>query len=126
MSNLGVNLYCVVSAQESSTKAVFRDTTYVNVLTSANLPIGKITAVDTIYPWSGDEAQSGEALYYYSPELSGAQSVNGTLGNDNLREYYWRFSNVGSTFYRGKADGSLDTNIAQFNDAFRRRLQIQM
>lgn len=120
MSNLGVNLYCVVSAQESSTKAVFRDTTYVNVLTSANLPIGKITAVDTIYPWSGDEAQSGEALYYYSPEWSGAQSVKGTLGNDNLREYYWRFSNVGSTFYKGKADGSLDTNIAQFNDAFRR------
>ena len=120
LSNLGVNLYCVVSAQESSTKAVFRDTTHVYVMTSANLPVGKITAVDTIYPWSGDEAQSGEALYYYSSEWSAAQSVNGTLGNDALREYYWQFSNVSGTFYKGKADGTLDTNVAQFNDAFRR------
>ena len=121
LSQQGKDLYCVVSAKESITGVIFRDTTKVNVLSLANdLPVAKITGVDTIYPWSGDEAQSGDALYYYSPEWSGSQSVRGTLGDDNLRDYYWRFSNVGSTFYHGLSNGGIDTSIAQFNDAFRR------
>lgn len=121
LSSAGRDLYCVISAQEKATGAIFSDTSHVKVLTAANdLPIGRITAVDTIYPWSGDDAQSDEALYYYSPEWSGAQSKIGTIGNNNLREYFWRFSNVSGTFYKGKADGTLDTTIAQFNDAFRR------
>ena len=121
LSAEGRDLYCVVSAEEKSTKAVFRDTSHVKVLTAENdLPVGKITAVDTIYPWSGDEAQSGEALYYYSPEWGGAQSVIGTIGDENSRDYYWQFSNVGAGFYRGSNTGAIDTSMAQFNDAFRR------
>jgi hypothetical protein len=121
LSAEGKDVYCVVSAEEAATHEVFRDTAHVKVLTIANdLPVGKITAVDTIYPWSGDEAQEGEALYYYSPEWSGSQSVIGTIGDENNRDYYWQFSNVGSGFYRGSANGGLDTSMAQFNDAFRR------
>ena len=121
LSAEGKDVYCVVSAEEAATHEVFRDTSNVKVLTLANdLPVGKITAVDTIYPWSGDEAQSGEALYYYSPEWSGSQSVIGTIGDENNRDYYWRFSNVGSGFYQGSSNGGLDTSMAQFNDAFRR------
>ena len=120
LSNQGEDLYCVVSAQESSTQMVFRDTTYVTVMTEENLPVAKITAADTIYPWSGDDGQSGEAIYYYTPEWGGFQSELGTLGNENLKQYLWQFSNVSSTFYQGKPDGSIDTTGAQFNDAFRR------
>ncbi|MBR2900377.1 MAG: carboxypeptidase regulatory-like domain-containing protein [Fibrobacter sp.] len=121
LSAQGRDLYCVVSAEEKATKAVFRDTSRVKVLTVENdLPVGKITAVDTIYPWSGDEAQSGEAIYFNSPEWSGSQSVIGTIGNENTRDYYWQFSNVSSTFYHGNADGSIDTSSAELNQAFRR------
>lgn len=123
LSSQGRDLYCVVSAEEKATGAVFEDTTNVKVLTAANdLPIGRITAADTIYPWSGDEAQSGEALYYYSPEWGGFQSQIGTIGDMNNREFYWQFSNVGSGFYLGDTTGGpkIDTAMAQFNQAFRR------
>ena len=121
LSAEGRDLYCVVSAQEAATSQVFSDTANIKVLTIANdLPVGKITAADTIYPWSGDEAQEGDAIYYYDPGWSGSQSVIGTIGDENNRDYYWMFSNVGSGYYRGSTDGSIDTSMAQFNDAFRR------
>ena len=53
LSSEGRDLYCVVSAEESLTQHVYRDTTEVFVLTAEDRPIGKITAADTIYPWSG-------------------------------------------------------------------------
>ena len=126
LSSQGRDLYCVVSAEEKLTGLVFRDTTHVKVLTTANdLPVGKITAADTIYPWSGDEAQSGEALYYYSPQWGGFQSKIGTIGDTNNMEFYWQFSNVGGGFYLGDTTGkpSIDTAMAQFNQAFRRPTQ---
>ena len=121
MSNEGKDLYCVVSAEEAATRDVFRDTSFIKVLIPANdLPIAKITGADTIYPWSGDELQNGEAISFYSPEWSGAQSEIGTIGNENMRYYEWQFSNVNSTFYTGKSDGGMDTTIGVFNSAFRR------
>ena len=121
LSNEGKDVYCVVFAEEAATKDIFTDTSYIKVLTPANdLPIAKITGADTIYPWSGDELQSGEALYFYSPEWGGAQSEIGTIGNESMRYYEWQFSNVNSTFYTGKPDGGMDTTIGVFNDAFRR------
>lgn len=120
LSKLGVDLYCVVSAQESATQMVFTDTTFVTVMTQENLPIAKITAADTIYPWSGDESLSGEAVYYYTPEWGGTQSEIGSLGNENLKEFYWQFSNIGGTFYQGRNDGTLDTTSGQFHAAFKR------
>ena len=121
LSSEGRDVYCVVSAQEQLTQYEYRDTTRVFVLTAENRPVGKITAADTIYPWSGDEAQQGEARYYYTPEWGGMQSQNGTLGDNNARSFYWMFSNVGGGFYTGSSDGSLDTgNVQFFNEAFRR------
>jgi hypothetical protein len=113
-------VYCVVSAEEQLTQYVYSDTTNVIVLTQENRPVAKITAADTIYPWSGDEAQEGEALYYYTPEWGGTHSENGTLGDDNMHGFEWMFSNVGGGFYAGNTDGTLDTNITQFNDAIKR------
>lgn len=120
LSDEGRNVYCVVSAEEQLTRYVYRDTTNVFVLTQENRPVAKITAADTIYPWSGDEAQEGEALYYYTPEWGGTHSENGTLGDDNMHGFEWMFSNVGGGFYAGKTDGTLDTAITQFNDAIKR------
>lgn len=126
LSAQGRDLYCVVSAEEQATKEVFRDTTRVKVLTTAHdLPVGRITAADTIYPWSGDAAQSGEAIFYYSPEWGGYNSQIGTIGDENNKDFYWQFSNVGAGFYRGDTTGSgtIDTATAQFNLAFRRPTQ---
>ena len=122
LTNSGDSLYCVVSAQEKATGYVFQDTTFVRILTSANRPVGKITAADTIYPWSGDDALSGEAVYFYSSEWGGRQSKIGSpLGDANNKDFYWSFSNAGSGFYQGNHDGSLSMNTTDyFNNAFRR------
>ena len=121
MSSAGRDLYCVISAEETGTKLVFTDTTRIKVMTVENdLPVARITGVDTIYPWSGDEAQSGEARSFYSKQWSGALSEKGTLGNDNLREYFWQFSNVSSSFYRGESDGTMKITTSEFNTGFSR------
>ena len=113
------SMNCIVSAQETSTKATFSDTTVVRRM--KKLPTGVISAADTVYLWSGDEAVEDEAVYYYSKEWGGQNSTLGDLGNKNKRDFYWKFSNVDGNFYQGNADGSIDTTIAEFNTAFIRR-----
>ena len=118
-SEKGKDMNCIVSAQETSTKATFSDTTV--VLLMQHHPIGVISAADTVYLWSGDEAAGDEAIYFYTPEWNAKKSIMGDLGNKDMQDYWWKFSNVDGNFYQGKKDGSLDTSIAEFNTAFIRK-----
>ena len=112
----GKNMYCVVTAEESSTKVSFADTTHVK--TVSQLPAGVITAADTVYPWSGDESFGGEVLYFYTPEWGGMNSTLGTIGNADMQDFWWNFSNVDGNYYQGNRDGTLDTSTYEFNSAF--------
>ncbi|MCQ2060096.1 MAG: hypothetical protein MJY47_00725 [Fibrobacter sp.] len=118
LSDDATSMYCVVQAEESSTKVTFSDTTFINVLGQAQKPVGVISVADTIYPRSGNIAQTGEALYFYTNDWGGYNSVNGAIGNNNARDFWWHFGTLGSDYYQGLASGKLDTNIAQFNTAF--------
>ena len=113
----GKDMFCVVSAEEASTKAVFKDTTAVNFISQP--PVGVITAADTVYMWSGDESfDNGEAYYFYDTSWGGKHSSIGTIGDKNNQDFWWSFSNVDDNYYQGNHDGSLDTSIAEFNSAF--------
>lgn len=118
-SEKGKDMNCIVSAQETSTKATFSDTTA--VLLMKHHPVGVISAADTVYLWSGDEAVDDEAIYFYTPEWNAKKSIMGDLGNESMQDYWWKFSNVDGNFYQGKKDGTLDTSIAEFNTAFIRK-----
>ncbi|MBO4435368.1 MAG: hypothetical protein J5791_00565 [Fibrobacter sp.] len=113
----GRDIYCVVTAEESSTKAEFRDTTQIHIIKVS--PVGVITAADTVYPWSGDESfDSGEPYYFYTSEWGGQNSTLGTIGNASMQDFWWNFSNVDGNYYQGNHDGSLDTSTLEFNSAF--------
>ena len=112
------DMVCVISAQETSTKVTFSDSTEVRLMQYH--PVGVITAADTVYLWSGDESVEDEALYFYTPEWGGTKSKLGDLGDKNMQDFRWKFSNVDNNFYQGNKDGSLDTSIAEFNTAFMR------
>lgn len=116
LTEKGKDVKCIVTAEESSTKVTFSDTMLVRIISQP--PEGVITAADTVYPWSGDESVSDEALYFYTSEWGGQDSKIGTIGDKNHQEFWWNFSNVDGNYYQGNSDGSLDTNIAQFNSAF--------
>lgn len=118
-SEQGKNMYCIISARETSGKDVLKDTTKVKILKQH--PKGVITAADTVYLWSGDESVDDQAIYYYTSEWGGFHSEKGELGDPNKQDYWWKFSNVDGNFYQGNTDGTLDTNIAEFNTAFIRR-----
>ena len=113
------DMYCIVSAQETSTKVTFSDTTEVRMMQYH--PIGVISAADTVYLWSGDESVDDEALYFYTTDWNGKKSKMGDLGNKNMQDFWWKFSNVDDNFYQGNSDGSIDTSIAEFNAAFIRK-----
>ena len=113
----GKDMYCVVTAEESSTKVTFTDTTDVRII--SQLPVGVITAADTVYLWSGDESfDNGEPYYFYDTSWGGKNSTLGTIGNPDLQDFWWRFSNVDNNYYQGNSDGSLDTSTFEFNSAF--------
>lgn len=115
-SEQGKDMLCIISAQETSGKDIVKDTTKVKILKQH--PKGVITAADTVYLWSGDESVDDEALYFYTKEWGGFHSELGELGKKNAQDFWWKFSNVNGNFYQGKTDGSLDTNISEFNTAF--------
>lgn len=113
----GKDMYCVVTAEESSTKAEFSDTTFINIIKVS--PVGVITAADTVYLWSGDESfDKGEPYYFYTSEWGGQNSTLGTIGNASMQDFWWNFSNVDGNYYQGNRDGSLDTSMLEFNSAF--------
>jgi uncharacterized membrane protein len=113
------SLLCIVSAEESSSDMVLKDTTIVKIM--RQYPKGVISAADTVYLWSGDNTADNDAKYFYTAEWGGAHSEPGELADPNGNfEYRWQFSNVSTAFYVGKKDGSLDTSSYEFNNAFRR------
>lgn len=116
VTSKGKDMLCIVSAEESSTKATFSDTTKVYMIHQA--PEGVITAADTVYPWSGDESFSDEVVYFYTTEWGGQNSVLGTVGDEDKQDFWWNFSNVDGNYYQGNPDGSLDTSTYEFNSAF--------
>ena len=116
----GKDIYCVVSAEEISTGAVFSDTTQIKII--VNPPQGVITAADTVFLWSGDSSVSNEGFYFYTPEWGGMNSTMGPIGDINNRKFNWQFSNVGEGYYEGNKDGTLDTSKLQFNEAFKRSM----
>ena len=118
-SEQGKNMLCIISARETSGKDILKVTTKIKILKQH--PKGVITAPDTVYLWSGDESVDDKAIYYYTPEWGGFHSERGELGDPNKQDYWWKFSNVDGNFYQGNTDGTLDTNIAEFNTAFIRR-----
>lgn len=129
----GNNLYCVVSAQERNTGAIFSDTTTVTIMKQENRAKGVITAADTVGLWSGDEQVNPEAKYFYSSEWGGMNSIMGLIGDVNMQRYLWTFHNVtgvkanpinGNRIFDtyGKGDnGTLDTSLAEINSVFIRK-----
>jgi len=115
----GKNIFCYVTASQKGTSGILKsDTTH--VIISKQLPVGVISAADTVYLWSGDKTVTDEALYYYTDEWGGQNSELGLLGDKNNQVFRWHFSNVAGGFYESNKDGSLDTSTAQFNKAFKR------
>lgn len=114
----GVDMYCIVSAQETSTKAIFSDSTEVRIMKQH--PEGVISAADTVYLWSGDENVDDDAIIFYTKEWGGMKSKIGELGNNKTKDFYWSFTGENGTFYQGLSDGNLDTSKAEFYSAFTR------
>ena len=87
------------------------------------LPKGVISMPDTVYLWSTDSSVlSNKSIYWYTPEANGSSSTLGTLGDEDAQQFWWNFSNVSDKYwYQGNQDGTLDTNIAEFNAAFIRQ-----
>ncbi len=112
----GEDIYCVVTAEEISTGMTFSDTTQVKIIVSP--PKGVITAADTVYVWSGDSSVSAEGYSFYTTEWGGMNSTMGPIGDPDNQKFNWRFSNVAGGPFEGPKDGSLDTNIAEFYQAF--------
>lgn len=116
----GKDLLCVVFVSETGTHYLAKDTTQVFILSEP--PIGVISAPDTTFIWSGDETVTPNGKYFYSANIHASNSTIGTLGNANLEDFWWQFSHYDPTYwYQGETDGSIDTSIAEFNDAFIRR-----
>lgn len=112
-------LYCIISAEESSSDSIFRDTTLVKIFRKS--ATGKISAADTVYLWSGDLTVDSSARYFYSTEWGGKESTPGELGDPKKKyEYRWNFSSINSDFYIGNSDGSLSISSYEFNQAFTR------
>lgn len=113
------SLLCIISAEESSSDMVLKDTTIVKIM--RQYPEGIISAADTVYLWSGDNTADNEAKYFYTTEWTGANSRPGELADPSGNyQYRWKFSNVSNSFYLGNSDGSLDTSSLEFNTAFKR------
>ncbi|MCF0225550.1 MAG: hypothetical protein HUK20_14885 [Fibrobacter sp.] len=118
-SQKGVNMLCVVAAQERETEDVLRDTVLVRVLGEGSKPQAKISVpVDTFLIWSGDETLEDSKKYYYMDGFTGSTSTPGALADLSRQEFSWKFSNIGSNFYKGDNSGDLDTSVAEFNNAF--------
>lgn len=112
----GKDIYCVVTAEESSTGATFSDTTQVKIIVTP--PVGVISAADTVFLWSGDESVSNDAVYFYTEEWGGMHSTMGPLGDSTNQSFRWKFTNVDDGYYEGRSDGTLDTSTLEFNEAF--------
>ena len=112
----GEDIYCVVTAEEISTGMTFSDTTQIKIIVSP--PKGVITAADTVYVWSGDSSVSAEGFSFYTTEWGGMNSTMGPIGDSLNQKFNWRFSNVPGGPFEGPKDGSLDTNVSQFYQAF--------
>lgn len=115
----GKDMFCVVSARETATQEVLKDTTIVHILRS--FPVGVITAADTVYLWSGEEGLPDEATMFYTEEWGGKCSKRGELSDPSTKQdFRWQFSNYDESFWVGNSDGSLDMGNVVFNTAFQR------
>lgn len=86
-----------------------------------NAPIGALSSIDSAFLWSGDLNVPDKNRYYYDALIHGKLSSLGTLGDAGQKQYWWQFSNyTPSLWYQGKSDGTIDTSIYQFNEAFTR------
>lgn len=116
----GEDLLCIVFVSETGTGYVAKDTSQVFILKKP--PVGVISGPDTVFIWSGDESVTPNGKYFYSPTINGSSSTIGTIGNVNSQDFWWQFSHYDPTYwYQGKKTGAIDTNIAEFNEAFIRR-----
>lgn len=116
-SEQGKNMYCIVSAEEKSTRDVLKDTTEVRIM--KYYPKGIISAADTVFLWSGDNALPVESRFFHDQTWGGFCSTPGDLGatKKDLYSFSWNFSSVDNYFYEGPTDGSLDTTIAEVHTA---------
>lgn len=121
LSRGNTEFYCIVWAQEAGSNFVATDTTIIR--TMSKLPKGIISMPDTVYLWSQDSSEiSPKAQYWYTSEANASASELGTLGDDQVRKFWWNFSNVSDKYwYEGRGDGTIDTSIAEFNAAFLRQ-----
>lgn len=121
LSKANSEFYCIVWAEEKGTRFIATDTTVIRTMQS--LPVGVINMPDTAYLWSLDSSVlANESKYWYTDAVGGSSSKLGTLGDRDAQRFWWNFSNVSSSYwYEGNTDGTLDTNIAEFNQAFVRR-----
>lgn len=118
----GKDMYCIVSAQESSSKEVFKDTTEIRIM--KNFPVGVITAPDTVYLWNGDETLPEEAQFFCDEKCGAHCSKRGELSPANsTQEYRWNFNTTATTFYNGPDSGrspAIDVYDINFHNYFLR------
>lgn len=118
-SEKGKNMYCIVSAEEASSTEIFKDTTEVRIM--RNYPVGAISAADTVHLWSGDGDVPMESKSFYTSEWGGFCSKRGELSLSTSPQWFrWNFSNIDDNFYDGNDDGSMDTTVLEFYNAFMR------
>ena len=116
----GQDLLCIVFVSETGTGYVAKDTSQVLILKKP--PVGVISGQDTAFIWSGDESLTPNGKYFYNSAINGSSSILGTIGDANSQDFWWQFSHYDPTYwYQGKKTGAIDTNIAEFNEAFIRR-----
>ena len=71
------SMLCIISAEESSSDMVLKDTTIVKIM--RQYPEGIISAADTVYLWSGDNTVDNEAKYFYTVLIkTGGFHINNT------------------------------------------------
>ena len=120
-SEQGKDMLCIVSAEERSSREVLKDTTEVRIM--KHYPVGVISAADTVYLWSGDNAVPDESKFFFDEETWGGFCSKGgdlAAASPSLYGYSWNFSSVDSYFYEGPSNGTLDTNILEFYTAMKR------
>lgn len=113
----GADIQCVVRAQIDANNPVY-DTLQVKVIKTA--PVGVLSSVDSAFLWSGDVAVPDANKYFYSAAFNGSSSTPGTLGvTPSQYQFWWNFSNFESAYwFQSNTNGSIDTSIYQFNEAF--------
>lgn len=115
LTQSGNDISCLITARIDD-KNEATATAQIKVLKTS--PSSVMSVEDSAFLWSGDVAVPDANKYFYSTAFHGKSSVPGTLGKAPY-QYFWNFSNYEPDYwFLGNTDGTIDTSVYQFNEAF--------